>query len=163
VSKSPTTKRPAAQVAFAKKAAALKAASGKTSALSATLIEANQRHHARAALAPETPGHGEHERENVHAPRSPPTKRPLAVQVTAAKAAVATNLPALRHLQLLNRHEVVAVTGVSYPTVWAWMRKGKFPHPRIVGGKSAWLASEVQEWIDALPVRKLKGDAQEVA
>ena len=47
----------------------------------------------------------------------------------------------------------------SYPTIWAWMRAGKFPRARIVGGKSMWLTSEVDAWLAALPVRKLKGDA----
>jgi prophage regulatory protein len=147
------------------KKAAAEAANGETGALSATLIDANQRHQVSAALAPDAPGHGEHERENDHAPRAPPLKRPLAVQVSAAKEALAPKRARELHpLQLLTRHEVVAVTGVTYPTLWDWMRKGKFPRSRIVGGKSAWLASEVEAWLAALPVRPLKGDdAQEVA
>jgi predicted DNA-binding transcriptional regulator AlpA len=37
--------------------------------------------------------------------------------------------------------------------------RGEFPRGRIVGGKSAWLASEINDWLAALPVRPLKGDA----
>jgi predicted DNA-binding transcriptional regulator AlpA len=59
---------------------------------------------------------------------------------------------------LLNRHEVLAVVGCSYPTLWTWMRAGKFPRSRIVGGKSMWLSTEIDEWLANLPVRPLKGD-----
>jgi predicted DNA-binding transcriptional regulator AlpA len=61
--------------------------------------------------------------------------------------------------RLLSKSEVLAITGVSYPTIWAWMRAGKFPRSRIVGGKSMWLSTEIEEWLAALPVRPLKGDA----
>jgi predicted DNA-binding transcriptional regulator AlpA len=124
---STTKQRPAAQVAFAKKAAADKA---KAAALTPKLIEESD------------------------LPRGPPKR----VQVTAAKQVAATQLPALRHLQLLMKHEVVAITGVTFPTLWLWMRQGKFPRSRIVGGKSAWLASDVEQWLATLPVRPLKGD-----
>jgi predicted DNA-binding transcriptional regulator AlpA len=72
------------------------------------------------------------------------------VQVTIARKATQVQP------QLLTRHEVVAVAGVTYPTIWLWMREGKFPRSRIVGGKSMWLASEIEAWIAALPVRPLK-------
>jgi predicted DNA-binding transcriptional regulator AlpA len=62
-------------------------------------------------------------------------------------------------LRLLDRHEVCAIASASYPTVWDWMRKGTFPRSRIVGGKSKWLSTEIDAWMAALPVRKLKGDA----
>jgi predicted DNA-binding transcriptional regulator AlpA len=66
--------------------------------------------------------------------------------------------------RLLSKHEVLAVTGVSYVTIWNWMRAGRFPRSRIVMGKSMWLASEVDAWLAGLPVRPLKGDdAPEVA
>jgi predicted DNA-binding transcriptional regulator AlpA len=59
---------------------------------------------------------------------------------------------------LLSRHEILGVVGCSYPTLWAWMRAGKFPRSRIVGGKSMWLSTEIAEWLANLPVRPLKGD-----
>ena len=61
--------------------------------------------------------------------------------------------------RLLSKAEVLDRLGVTYPTVWQWMREGRFPRCRVLGGKSAWVESEVEEWIAALPVRRLKGDA----
>src|SRR5262245_16608826 len=101
-------------------------------AISAELIEANLKHQAKAALKSANRQRG-HDAEHVHGARGPP--------------------------RLLNRHEVCAILNVTYPTVWAWMRAGKFPRGRIVGGqKSMWLSSEVEAWMAALPVRPLKGD-----
>ncbi|MBR0804119.1 AlpA family phage regulatory protein [Bradyrhizobium japonicum] len=33
-------------------------------------------------------------------------------------------------MRFLNRAEVLEKTGVSYQTIWAWMRDGKFPRSR---------------------------------
>ena len=60
--------------------------------------------------------------------------------------------------RLLSKVDVLAVTGVTFPTIWAWMRAGTFPRGRIVGGKSKWLSSEVDAWLANLPLRPLKGD-----
>jgi len=67
--------------------------------------------------------------------------------------------------RLLDKAEVCHIANVTFPTVWQWMRDGKFPRSRVVGGKSMWLSSEVDRWLAALPVRPLKGDAssEEVA
>ncbi len=65
--------------------------------------------------------------------------------------------------RLLAKAEILDITGVSFPTIWAWMRAGKFPRSRIVGGKSMWFSTEVDAWLAALPVRPLKGDDEEVA
>ena len=85
--------------------------------------------------------------EQVKKKKSAPTK-----QVTAARQA--TKLPA----SLLNRHEIVALSGFTYPWLWQMMRRGLFPRGRIVGGKTMWLSTEVDAWLSALPVRPLKGD-----
>jgi predicted DNA-binding transcriptional regulator AlpA len=61
--------------------------------------------------------------------------------------------------RLLDKPQICKIANVSYPTIWSWMRAGKFPRARIVGGKSMWLTSEVDAWLAALPVRRLKGDA----
>jgi predicted DNA-binding transcriptional regulator AlpA len=64
--------------------------------------------------------------------------------------------------RLLNKAEVLAIVGVTFPTLWDWQRKGKFPRARFVGGsssKSVWLSSEIDAWLAKLPIRKLKGDA----
>jgi predicted DNA-binding transcriptional regulator AlpA len=66
-------------------------------------------------------------------------------------------------LRLLKKRDVLRLTGVSYPTLWAWMCAGKFPRARIVGkgrkGRSHWRSDEVEQWLANLPVRRLKGDA----
>ena len=85
--------------------------------------------------------------------KSKKKKSAPAKQVTAARAV--TKLPA----SLLSRHEIVALSGFTYPWLWQMMRRGLFPRGRVVGGKTMWLASEVQDWLDTLPVRPLKGDA----
>lgn len=74
-------------------------------------------------------------------------------QVTAMR--LATGTPA----RLYGRREIVALTGRTYPSLWAMACRGEFPRGRIVGGKSMWLASEIEAWLAALPVRPLKGDA----
>ena len=68
-------------------------------------------------------------------------------------------MPALKaDARLVSRDEVLVRTGMSYPTLWAWMREGKFPRSRDVGGRAMWLASEIEAWIVNRPLRKLKGD-----
>jgi predicted DNA-binding transcriptional regulator AlpA len=111
--------------------------------------------------------------------KTSPSKQLPAQQVAFAKAKTSTiapdlieaaaltdsNRPAARAppaplgARLLSKREVLAIVGVSYPTVWAMMRAGTFPRARVVGGKSMWLSSEIEAWLAALPVRQLKGDA----
>jgi predicted DNA-binding transcriptional regulator AlpA len=126
-------KNPAAQVAVAKKAATLRAAVNKAK-LSTALIEANEAHIAEAALVADTP-HRQHDDHHVHAARAPPVR-------------------------LLDKKAILQITNVSFPTVWSWMRMGRFPRSRVVGGKSMWLSSEVDTWLTDLPLRPLKGDAE---
>src|SRR6478672_6963776 len=101
---------PAAQTAFAKKAANVKAAKAITHALALDLIEANQ------DLAAKPLARGEHDDRSVH----------------AAGAGA----------HLLSKRQVLAIVGVSYPTIWAWMRQGTFPRSRAVGGRSMWVSTE---------------------
>jgi predicted DNA-binding transcriptional regulator AlpA len=62
---------------------------------------------------------------------------------------------------LLNKKQVVDRIGVSFPTIWKWMRAGKFPRARTVGDlKSVWLESEIAAWMSALPLRRLKDDSE---
>ena len=60
--------------------------------------------------------------------------------------------------RLVSKAEVLDLVGLSYPTIWAMMRDGKFPRSREIGGKVAWLASELKYWISNRPISKLKGD-----
>jgi predicted DNA-binding transcriptional regulator AlpA len=64
-------------------------------------------------------------------------------------------------VRLLDKHEVLAITGTSYVTLWNWMtaKPPKFPRSRIVGGKSKWRSDEVEQWLAGLQTRKLKGDS----
>jgi predicted DNA-binding transcriptional regulator AlpA len=62
-------------------------------------------------------------------------------------------------VRLISKPEVLDRVGVTYPTLWAWMREGKFPRSRELSGKAAWIESEIEAWITARPTRKLKGDA----
>ena len=66
--------------------------------------------------------------------------------------------PPSLQLRMLAKPEVLLIAGVSYVTLWSWMRAGAFPRARIVGGKSMWRSDEVEAWLEALPVRPLKGD-----
>jgi predicted DNA-binding transcriptional regulator AlpA len=61
--------------------------------------------------------------------------------------------------RLVSKTEVMTMVGASYPTLWAWMRIGTFPRSRVVGGRAKWVEAEVLTWMNALPMRKLKGDA----
>jgi predicted DNA-binding transcriptional regulator AlpA len=78
------------------------------------------------------------------------------VYVEKAKALAAADVPSVR---LLDKATVMAITNMSFPTLWAWMRAGSFPRARIVGGKSMWRSDEIDQWLAALQVRPLKGGA----
>ena len=60
--------------------------------------------------------------------------------------------------RIVSKPEVLDRVGVTYPTIWLWMREGKFPRSRELGGKSCWLESEIEDWILSRPVRPLMGD-----
>jgi predicted DNA-binding transcriptional regulator AlpA len=59
---------------------------------------------------------------------------------------------------LLDKHEVCAVVNLSYPTIWEMMRANTFPRSRVVRSKVYWLSSDIRDWFDQLPRRRLKGD-----
>jgi predicted DNA-binding transcriptional regulator AlpA len=119
------------QVAIAQKAAALKASKSKPT-LTQGLMLSHAQHQAVAAFAPDQ-GHGQRKQGSEHLPRGPP--------------------------HLLFRKDILRITRLSYPTIWAMMRNGTFPRSRICGGKSAWISTEVEVWLVGLPIRPLKGDA----
>jgi predicted DNA-binding transcriptional regulator AlpA len=48
------------------------------------------------------------------------------------------------------------VGGVSGVCLWRWMRDGKFPVARSVGGRMAWLESEIDNWMQSRPLRNYK-------
>jgi predicted DNA-binding transcriptional regulator AlpA len=66
--------------------------------------------------------------------------------------------------KLLTKIEVLQITGFSYPTLWTWMRQGRFPRSLVVGSGSAarvaWKESEIQLWLDNLPRSRFLGDPE---
>jgi predicted DNA-binding transcriptional regulator AlpA len=58
--------------------------------------------------------------------------------------------------KLLPKSVVLARVQKTFPTVWGWMREGRFPAAREVGDQPMWLESEINDWIAKLPVRKYK-------
>jgi len=61
-------------------------------------------------------------------------------------------------IRLISKPEMLDRIGLSFPTVWKLMTEGKFPRSVVVGAKTAWVESEIEAWIAALPRRRLKGD-----
>jgi prophage regulatory protein len=60
-------------------------------------------------------------------------------------------------LVFLSKAQVLQKIPVTGPTLWAWVRQGKFPRPREISpNKAVWLASEVDEWIRTRPTRSYK-------
>ena len=66
-------------------------------------------------------------------------------------------------VRLLSKAETCDKVGKTFPTVWLWMRQGKFPQARDLGGRPAWVESEIDAWIAALPVREYKAANATVA
>jgi prophage regulatory protein len=64
-------------------------------------------------------------------------------------------------VRLIYKAEVLDRVGLSYTTIWNWMRQGRFPRSRAVGGRSAWFEHEIDDWLKDLPARRLKGDPVE--
>jgi prophage regulatory protein len=89
-----------------------------------------------------------------------PTQKPWLNQTSLHDPLPTAAPPAveLRGPRLLDKQEVCNIVGATFPTVWAWMQKGDFPRSRIVGGKSKWFSSDIEEWMRNLPIRKLKRD-----
>jgi predicted DNA-binding transcriptional regulator AlpA len=59
--------------------------------------------------------------------------------------------------RLIPKKEMLSrVGGLSYPTIFEWIRQGKFPPGRDCGGRVCWIESEVTAWIVNRPVRGAK-------
>lgn len=73
--------------------------------------------------------------------------------------------------KLLSKIEVVEMVAMSYPTLWAKMRRHEFPRSIQVGregidgaGSSVrWFEDEVLAWMDSCVRTKLKGDDDRAA
>lgn len=68
---------------------------------------------------------------------------------------------AARPVRLLFKPEVMKLVGHTFPTIWRWMRDGKFPLSVNVGAKTAWYENEINAWIANQPRSQFKfGDAK---
>ena len=74
-----------------------------------------------------------------------------------ARAEAADRATAVR---LLSKREVLDRIPLSYPSIWALMRAGKFPRSRKAGNRVVWIEAEINDWILGRPVQRLKGDPQ---
>jgi predicted DNA-binding transcriptional regulator AlpA len=90
-----------------------------------------------------------------------PHGRPFPKNPQAVPVALPKSFP--RSPGFYTRDDVLAITGVSYPTLWKWMRDGFFPIPREIGKPGGhrsslrWLVSEVDAWTVTRPKRFPKG------
>jgi predicted DNA-binding transcriptional regulator AlpA len=66
--------------------------------------------------------------------------------------------PPSDELRLLTKRDVCELVGRSYQCLWLWMRNGKFPRALDLHGRPVWRASDIKDWIAALPQRRFKGD-----
>jgi prophage regulatory protein len=85
-------------------------------------------------------------------PQRPPVKNAVTQENFTDKAAEQLPPPS----RFVFKPEVLDRVGVSYVSIWQWMRTGAFPASREVGGKVAWLESEIDEWMATRPLRKYK-------
>ena len=65
--------------------------------------------------------------------------------------------------KFLSRKQVCAVIGVTYPSVWSWIKADHFPAGRKLGlgsgnrNKIVWLELEVLHWMETRPLQLPKG------
>jgi prophage regulatory protein len=60
-----------------------------------------------------------------------------------------TNLNASAELRLIRLKEVLAICGKSRSSVYEAIKKGEFPSPvKLRGRSSAWIKSEVLQWVE---------------
>ena len=60
-------------------------------------------------------------------------------------------------LVFLSKQQVLKKIPITAPTLWAWVRAGKFPRPRAISpNKTVWVAAEVDAWMQARPHREYK-------
>ena len=84
--------------------------------------------------------------------KTSPRQRASMSRVVYAEAGGDEPRPQLGNmLRLIHKPEVLRLTGVTFPTLWKWMRAGTFPLSFDVGGKTAWREDEVGDWIRNRP------------
>ena len=56
----------------------------------------------------------------------------------------------------LSKSEVLALLPICATTLWTWVRKGVFPPPQMLGNKSVWRRSIVDNHMQTRPLRQYK-------
>jgi predicted DNA-binding transcriptional regulator AlpA len=64
---------------------------------------------------------------------------------------------------ICKRDLLIKIGGLSYTTVWAWMKAGTFPRSRTVGGKTVWIEDEVDRWMRSRTLSTLKRSPTDAA
>jgi prophage regulatory protein len=60
-------------------------------------------------------------------------------------------------LVFLSKAQVLKKIPITAPTLWAWVRAGKFPRPRAISdNKTVWVEAEVDAWMQSRPLRTYK-------
>jgi predicted DNA-binding transcriptional regulator AlpA len=60
-------------------------------------------------------------------------------------------------LVFLTKKQVLQKVPITPPTLWSWVRQGKFPKPRTISpNKVVWIEAEVDRWMKAQPVPRYK-------
>lgn len=59
-------------------------------------------------------------------------------------------------IRLISKSELLKRVPLSFPTIWKLMRQNRFPCARVIGGKSVWLETEVNDFLAGLPLRRYK-------
>jgi predicted DNA-binding transcriptional regulator AlpA len=93
---------------------------------------------------------------DVTAPKKAAAQMAYAEKAAALKAANTSADNQSKPEVLLSKAEVLKRVGRTFPTIWAWMLAGKFPPARDLGGRPAWLETEINDWIKNLPIRRYK-------
>jgi predicted DNA-binding transcriptional regulator AlpA len=56
---------------------------------------------------------------------------------------------------MIFKPEVIKRVGFTFPTLWKWMRDGKFPLSFDIGSKTAWREDEIDAWLASRPRSQL--------
>jgi prophage regulatory protein len=60
-------------------------------------------------------------------------------------------------LVFITKKQVLRKVPVTGPTLWSWVRAGKFPRPRAISpNKTVWVEAEVDAWMQTRPHRTYK-------
>jgi predicted DNA-binding transcriptional regulator AlpA len=90
----------------------------------------------------------------IHIPQD--SKRDLARNDLLSPTAPAEPAEA-KPLVFLSKAQVLQKIPITAPTLWSWVRQGKFPAPRsISNNKVVWIEAEVDAWMRAQLVPRYK-------